>query len=261
VASIQRQFHQLVRTIPGSGLIVWNAAEPALDEALAMGCWTPRESLGARGVAGDWQAELLADDGSEFRVSFRGEGQGRVRWATIGRHNVDNALAAIAAARHAGVPAERAIDALTAFRGVRRRMEVRGCVGGVTVYDDFAHHPTAIATTIAGLRRRVGRARIVAVLEPRSNTMKLGVHREQLAPSLAEADRVWLYRPADLGWDVGPVATAIGAHASVATDIATLAAQLAAESRPGDHVLIMSNGGFGGLHGRLLEALGSRTGR
>ncbi|MCC7199975.1 MAG: UDP-N-acetylmuramate:L-alanyl-gamma-D-glutamyl-meso-diaminopimelate ligase [Gammaproteobacteria bacterium] len=257
VASIQRQFHHLVRTVPGNGLIVANGADQRLDEVLAQGCWTPRESFAHEGGV-DWSARLLAADGSEFEVMFRGERQGRVRWGMIGGHNVDNALAAIAAARHAGVPVAAAVEALSVFGGIKRRMELRGTVAGVTVYDDFAHHPTAIATTVAGLRHRVGSARIVAVLEPRSNTMKLGVHRDEIAHSLAAADRVWFYRPADLGWDLAPVAGLLGPRASVATDLDGLVAALANESLPGDHVLVMSNGGFGGLHGRLLEALAKR---
>jgi UDP-N-acetylmuramate: L-alanyl-gamma-D-glutamyl-meso-diaminopimelate ligase len=259
VAAIQRQFHLLMRMVPGSGLVVCNAAEPRLDEMLAMGCWTPRESFSvAEGTRADWRARLGNPDGSTFAVSFRGQELGHVRWPLIGLHNVDNALAAIAAARHAGVAAETAVAALGEFRGVRRRMELAGAVAGITVYDDFAHHPTAIRTTLEGLRRRVGAARIVAVLEPRSNTMKRGVHRDELAPSLLAADRVWLYRPADLGWDLGAVAVQIGPHAAVMDDVGRLAEALADELRPGDHVLIMSNGSFEGLHGRLLVALRGR---
>jgi UDP-N-acetylmuramate: L-alanyl-gamma-D-glutamyl-meso-diaminopimelate ligase len=170
-------------------------------------------------------------------------------------HNVHNAVAAIAAARHAGVPAAHGIAALGEFRGVKRRMEQRATVNGIAVYDDFAHHPTAIATTLAGLRRRVGTARIIALLEPRSNTMRLGVHREQLAPSLAEADAVFLYNPPDLQWDLGAVAAAVGARARVAKDIDGLVEAVVALARPGDHVLIMSNGAFGGIHDKLTEAL------
>jgi UDP-N-acetylmuramate: L-alanyl-gamma-D-glutamyl-meso-diaminopimelate ligase len=259
VQSIQRQFHLLMRMIPSSGRVLSNAAEPRLEEVLAMGCWTPRESFSADAEpAADWSARLEAADGSSFSVLFRGETVGQVSWPLIGRHNVDNALAAVAAARHAGVEPGLAAAALGEFRGVRRRMEVRGAVAGITVYDDFAHHPTAIRSTLDGLRRRVGKARIVAVLEPRSNTMKRGVHRGELAASLADADRVWIHRPADLGWDLGEVAAQIGPQADVAGDVDALAATLAAELRPGDHVLIMSNGSFEGLHGKLLAALGAR---
>ena len=194
---------------------------------------------------------------------FQGVPVGRVRWGLIGGHNVDNALAAIAAARHAGVPPQVACGALGEFRGIKRRMEVRGVVGGVTVYDDFAHHPTAIATTIEGLRRRLGTeggsgARIFAVLEPRSNTMRLGVHRHTLAGALSAADQTWLYAPPDLGWDAAPVIAALGGRGRLAQDIGELTQGLARAVRPGDHVLIMSNGGFGGLHQRLLDALTAR---
>jgi UDP-N-acetylmuramate: L-alanyl-gamma-D-glutamyl-meso-diaminopimelate ligase len=259
VQAIQRQFHLLMRMIPCSGRVLCNAAEPRLEEVLAMGCWTPRESFSAGAeAAADWSASLEAADGSSFSVLFRGAMVGHVSWPLIGRHNVDNALAAVAAARHAGVEPALAAAALGEFRGVRRRMEVRGAVAGITVYDDFAHHPTAIRSTLDGLRQRVGQARIVAVLEPRSNTMKRGVHRGELAASLADADRVWIHRPADLGWDLGEVAAQIGPQADVAGDVDALAATLAAELRPGDHVLIMSNGSFEGLHGKLLAALGAR---
>ena len=259
VAAIQHQFHLLMRTVPGGGRVIANAAEPRLDEVLAKGCWTPRESFSAAaGADADWSARLEAPDGSAFAVLQGGLEAGVVSWPLVGLHNVDNGLAAIAAARHAGVEPAAAAAALSAFRGVRRRMELRGSVGGITVYDDFAHHPTAIRTTIDGLRRRVGAARIVAVLEPRSNTMKRGVHQDELAGSLAGADRVWLYRPADLGWDLGAVAAGIGPGASLADDVGRLSAALAAELQAGDHVLIMSNGSFEGLHEKLLAALRAR---
>ena len=259
VVAIQRQFHLLLRTVPGGGRVIANAAEPRLHEALAMGCWTPQEGFSARpGVAADWTARLESPDGSAFAVLLESRKVATVSWPLIGLHNVDNALAAIAAARHAGVEPAAAAAALGEFRGVRRRMEVRGTVAGITVYDDFAHHPTAIRTTLAGLRRRVGAARIVAVLEPRSNTMKRGVHREELGPSLDAADRVWFYRPADLGWDLAGVAAGMGPRAAVAEDVGRLTETLAAELRGGDHVLIMSNGSFEGLHERLLEALRGR---
>jgi UDP-N-acetylmuramate: L-alanyl-gamma-D-glutamyl-meso-diaminopimelate ligase len=259
VAAIQYQFHLLMRTVPGGGRVIVNAAEPRLAEVLERGCWTPQERFTAHpGVGADWTAGLVNEDGSAFDVRLAGEPVARVEWPMIGLHNVDNALAAIAAARHAGVPPEAAAAALAAFRGVKRRMEVRGQVAGITVYDDFAHHPTAVRTTLDGLRRRVGGARIVAVLEPRSATMKRGVHRDDLAASLAGADRVWLYQPEDLGWDLATVAGSLGAKAAVARDIGDLAGSLAGELQEGDHVLIMSNGGFGGLHERLLAGLRER---
>jgi UDP-N-acetylmuramate: L-alanyl-gamma-D-glutamyl-meso-diaminopimelate ligase len=183
-----------------------------------------------------------------------------VRWELLGAHNVDNALAALAAARHSGVPIERGIDALRRFKGVARRMQLRGEVDGVKVYDDFAHHPTAIKTTIDGLRRRVGKQRIVAVLEPRSNTMQLGVHRDTLTQSLTGADEVWLYAPPNVGWDVQQIVAPLGARGHVSANLDGLLAALTARLTDGDHALIMSNGGFGNLHSRLLEALEGRAG-
>ena len=263
LAAIERQFHHLVRIVPRSGLIVHNGADPALATTLAMGCWTPRESFARQRSDVQWAARGhagTAGDYSQFDVIMSGEVAGTVRWQQTGGHNVDNALAAIAAARHAGVPVEVSCAALGEFRGVKRRMELRGEAGGVRVYDDFAHHPTAIATTLDGLRRRVGQARILAVLEPRSNTMKMGVHRETLGPSLAGADEAWVYAPPDLGWDAGVVVVPLGAHGHVARDIDSLLAALTAQARPGDHILIMSNGGFDGLHDKLLARLASAAG-
>jgi UDP-N-acetylmuramate: L-alanyl-gamma-D-glutamyl-meso-diaminopimelate ligase len=262
VGAIQRQFHHLVRIVPGGGRILWNAADERLKETLAMGCWTPREGFAGHAVAeAHWTGRAVGGvaDFSSFEVLELGERRGTVKWDLIGAHNMENALAAIAAARHAGVPVERAVEALHSFAGVARRMQLRGEVSGVRVYDDFAHHPTAIATTIDGLRRRVGRARIVAILEPRSNTMRMGVHRDSLAGSLAGADEVWLYTPPDLGWDAGEVLAQLGNRAHGRSDVAVLARDLAQSLRPGDHALIMSNGGFGGLHGKLMAELGSRA--
>jgi UDP-N-acetylmuramate: L-alanyl-gamma-D-glutamyl-meso-diaminopimelate ligase len=262
VAAIQRQFHHLVRIIPGSGRIVWNAADARLKETLALGAWTPLEGFAAHAHAQAlWSARPAggAQDYSSFEVLEGGRARGTVHWPLIGAHNMENALAAIAAARHAGVAVPQAIEALHEFKGIARRMQLRGEVGGVSVYDDFAHHPTAIATTLDGLRRRAPGARIVAVLEPRSHTMRMGVHRETLAPSLAGADEVWLYAPPDLGWDTAGVLAALGGRGHAAADVDTLARELATRSRAGDHVLIMSNGGFGGLHGKLLEQLRSRA--
>ncbi len=256
LAQIQRQFHHLVRTVPGAGLIVHPQGEAALDQTLAMGCWTPCETFGD---GGDWSAELVEADGSRFRVLFRGQVQGEVAWGQTGRHNVSNALAVLAAARHAGVPPAVGIAALGRFAGVKRRMELRGEAAGVKVYDDFAHHPTAIATTLEGLRRRVGEAGILAVLEPRSNTMRLGVHNAELATSLGDADRVYVFAPKDLGWDPAAVFAPLGAKATVFAEVEAIVARVAAEARPGDQVLVMSNGGFQGIHQRLLDALGRTT--
>src|SRR5215468_8240536 len=258
VGAIQRQFHHLVRIIPGSGRIVWNATDALLRETLAMGCWTPLEGF-ARAPHADalWSARPLpgSADFSRFEVLEGERPCGTVVWPLIGAHNVENALAAIAAARHAGVDVPRAVAALNGFTGIARRLQLRGEVNGIRVYDDFAHHPTAIATTIDGLRRRAGAARILAVLEPRSHTMRMGVHQHTLAPALAGADEVWLYTPPDLGWDTGTVLHALAGRGHACGDVEALARSLARAARPGDQVLIMSNGGFGGLHGKLISEL------
>jgi UDP-N-acetylmuramate: L-alanyl-gamma-D-glutamyl-meso-diaminopimelate ligase len=251
VQAIKTQFHHLMRTVPGTGLAVVNAQDAHLRETLAMGCWTPVETF----ADGDWKAEYLQADGSAFRVFFQGVEQGVVLWDSLGEHSVNNALAAIAAARHAGVPTVHAIAALAAFQGVKRRMQVRGTVRGVTVYDDFAHHPTAITTTLAGLRAKVGKARIIALLEPRSNTMRMGTHKAQLAASLQAADAVFLYQPQGLGWDLADVVADIGAKGRLIHDIDALAAEVSRLAQAGDHVLVMSNGGFGGIHDKLLATL------
>jgi UDP-N-acetylmuramate: L-alanyl-gamma-D-glutamyl-meso-diaminopimelate ligase len=260
LGSIQKQFHHLVRTVPASGRILWNASDANLAKVLDMGVWTPLEGFARE--AGDsvaWSLDLPeGGDFSKFVVLEGGRPLGTVRWDLLGAHNAENALAAIGAARHAGVPVDRAIAALAGFKGVKRRMELRGEVRGIAVYDDFAHHPTAIAYTIDGLRRKVGDKRIVAVLEPRSATMRMGVHRDTLAPSLAGADAVWMFAPPDLGWDAGAAVESLGAKGRVARSLDELLAGLVAGALPGDQVLVMSNGGFGGLHGKLLEALGSR---
>jgi len=256
LAAIRRQFHHLVRSVPRSGLLVVNAADAQLAQTLEMGCWTPVEKFGD--PAG-WQAELLVPDGSRFRVLFQGKEQGSVEWDLIGTHNVLNALAAIAAARHAGVPVKAACAALKEFRNVKRRMEVRGTVRGVTVYDDFAHHPTAIHTTLDALRARVGDKRIVAVLEARSNTMRMGVHRAELGPALAGADQVILFQPADLPWDINIVTAALNGRARVFRSVDEIVTVLGRELRPDDQVLIMSNGGFDGIHAKLLARLAATS--
>ena len=251
LAAIQRQFHHLLRTVPGNGLIVTNGQDPNLAEVLNRGCWTPVERFGI----GNWEARTLTPEGSAFEVYYQGSLQGRAEWTQLGAHNVQNALAALAAAQHVGVPIAEAITALTGFQGVKRRLEVRGTVNGVTVYDDFAHHPTAIATTLAGLRARVGDQPIIAVLEPRSNTMKLGVFKDSLAPALTLADRVVLYQAPDLGWDLGAVTAALGSRGQVCHSLEDTLAAIQAQTQPGTQVLIMSNGGFGGIHEQLLHTL------
>jgi len=250
LAAIETQFHHLVRTLPRSGLIVANAAEASLERVLARGAWSPVEYFNAAGV---WRA--AGDDGSGRLELFAGDAPiGATHWALTGDHNRANAVAALLAARHVGVPLEKGLDALSRFANVKRRMEVRGVANGITVYDDFAHHPTAIATTLAGLRRKVGQARILAVLEPRSNTMKLGVMKEQLPASLADADLAFCYG-ANLGWDAAAALAPMGERACVEDDLPRLVARVRQAARPGDHVLVMSNGGFGGVHEKLLAAL------
>jgi UDP-N-acetylmuramate: L-alanyl-gamma-D-glutamyl-meso-diaminopimelate ligase len=280
VAAIQRQFHHLVRTVPRRGKLLVNGEDPRLSEVLAMGCWTPVETFGldperaaplptgqsaghgdrgqahvAAGAAFDWTARLLHEDGSAFVVVHGGRELGELRWPLLGRHNVMNALAALAAAHAVGVDVAGVLPALADFRSVKRRMELLGESGGITVYDDFAHHPTAIATTISGLRARVGDARIVVAMEPRSASMRSGAHADALAPSLAGADAVvFLHRP-ELAWDAGRVLAGLRGEGVAVADADALVAALHARVRPGDHVVFMSNGGFDGAPRRFLEAL------
>ena len=258
VASIRRQFNQLLRTVPSAGRLIVNGDDAELATTLKMGCWTPRETFGAARPDADWTAVDAGGESARFAVHLHGRKVAQVAWSLLGRHNVMNALAAIADAAHVGVDPARSAQALAEFRGVKRRMEIRGVVGGVTVYDDFAHHPTAIETTLTGLRARVGAARIVAVVEPRSNTMKLGVHREQLAPALARADRSWFLNPADLGWDLPSAVAALGTRVRFADTVEALVKGLADDAQPGDQILVMSNGCFGGLHDKLLAELRAR---
>ena len=253
LAAIETQFHHFVRTIPGSGKLIVNGADPAVDRVLARGCWSAVERFG---VGDGWSANAV--DTGCFEIFNYGRPVGLLRWDLQGKHNLHNALAAIAAAQAAGVDPARAIQALARFRGVRRRMELRGTVAGVAVWDDFAHHPTAIATTVSGLRNQVGRARILAVLEPRSSTMKAGVMKGRLPASLQQADRIFCYS-ANVGWDVAAALAPLGDRASIESDLERLVGAIVAEARPGDQVLVMSNGGFGGIHERLLAALSTRT--
>ncbi|WP_047540054.1 UDP-N-acetylmuramate:L-alanyl-gamma-D-glutamyl-meso-diaminopimelate ligase [Methylotenera versatilis] len=255
LAAIEKQFHHLVRTVPQQGLVVANGKESSLNRVIEKGCWTPVEKFG---TDADWQAENAAGDGS-FDVVYQGKPQGRVNWDLLGEHNRMNALASIAAARHVGVSTEVSIAALTEFKNVKRRMEIKGTVNNVTVYDDFAHHPTAIETTVAGLRAKVGDfkstgARILAVLEPRSNTMKLGVMKEALPASLKEADLVFCYG-ANLGWDAAAALKPIAHKAQTFDDLTLLVQAIGDAAKQGDHVLVMSNGGFGGVHQKILDVL------
>ena len=250
LAAIETQFHHLVRTISANGLIVSNGNDQNLERVLQKGAWTPIDRFGE---SQDWRGSPADADGS-FSVSFRDEWIGKLNWDQLGEHNRLNALAAIAAARHAGVTPQNSIAALAKFKGVKRRMEIKGVANGITVYDDFAHHPTAIATTIAGLRHRVGSARILAVLEPRSNTMKQGVWKDDLAASLLDAEEVFCYT-ANLGWDASSALKPLGKKVQTSADINALIAMIEQSAKPGDHVLIMSNGGFAGIHGKLMEQL------
>ncbi|MCU7852874.1 MAG: UDP-N-acetylmuramate:L-alanyl-gamma-D-glutamyl-meso-diaminopimelate ligase [Candidatus Thiodiazotropha sp. (ex Monitilora ramsayi)] len=255
---IQRQFHHLVRIVPSEGLIIAPLYDGNLGEVLDMGCWTPIEYFDPAIEAG-WHAENAATDGHAFDVICQGERQGRLDWSLIGRHNMANALAALAAARHAGVPADVAISSLGRFKNVKRRMELRGTVSDVKVYDDFAHHPTAIATTLDGLRKQVGQERIIAVLEPRSNTMKQGVHAHLLADALQAADQVMLYLPSDLQWNPTDYFGTMRSKTEYYQDMSALIEHVVTLAVPGDHLLVMSNGGFEGIHQRLLDGLEARS--
>jgi UDP-N-acetylmuramate: L-alanyl-gamma-D-glutamyl-meso-diaminopimelate ligase len=258
LAAIETQFHHLVRTVPGIGRLIVNGREDSLQRVIGRGCWSEKEFFGG-GDPADWSLQDH-EDGS-FDVSFQGALQGTVKWALSGEHNRLNALAAVAAARHVGVPPAQAIMSLARFENVKRRMEVRGIVNQITVYDDFAHHPTAIATTIAGLRKKTGAARILAVLEPRSNTMKLGAMKQALPGSLAEADLVFGYGAKSgkdaLGWSLAEALQPLGAKASAFDGLDELVQAIAQAAQPGDQILVMSNGGFGGVHQKILDALAS----
>ncbi|TKB02020.1 UDP-N-acetylmuramate:L-alanyl-gamma-D-glutamyl-meso-diaminopimelate ligase [Alteromonas portus] len=254
LGAIQTQFHHLVRMVPENGLILTPNSTPAIEDMLKKGCWSSRQSLGK-----EWHAELLKKDGSEFNVLYNGVNVGTVTWSLLGQHNVDNALMAIAAAHHAGVTLPDAIEALSFFKNVKRRMEVKGEVNNITVYDDFAHHPTAIATTIDGLRKKVGNARILAVLEPRSNTMKMGVHKDSLANSWQKADEVYLYEPEGMDWSLADSVAHSNAPTHCFRDVEKIVQGVCNVAQPGDHILVMSNGGFEGIHGRLLDALNTKS--
>ncbi|MCE9685613.1 UDP-N-acetylmuramate:L-alanyl-gamma-D-glutamyl-meso-diaminopimelate ligase [Shewanella sp. AS16] len=255
LAAIQRQFNHVIRTVPGEGKVIWPADAQAVREVLDMGCWSEQECFHLQ--AGDlgWHACALAEDGHSFEVFFDGESQGVLTWDLIGQHNIENAIMAIAAARHVGVRPAAAIEALAGFAPPKRRLELLGNIRGVSVYDDFAHHPTAIASTLKGMRAKVGRSKITLVLEPRSNTMKSGVHKDTLAYAMRQADEAYLYQADDIGWQLAPAMAAAPLPVTVLDDIEAIVARVAANAEAGEHIIIMSNGGFGGLHQKLLSAL------
>jgi UDP-N-acetylmuramate: L-alanyl-gamma-D-glutamyl-meso-diaminopimelate ligase len=260
VDAILWQFQQLVRTVPGNGLLVVNGRDANVERLLQRGAWTPTATFSAAAAAARWYAryETIGDE-SRFAVYRDGAPVGSATWSLLGVHNLENALAAIAAAEHVGVPPDVALAALARFKGVKRRLEKRGEFGGITVYEDFAHHPTAIATTLAGLRNRAPQRRIVAVMEPRSNTMRMGVHQDALAASFATADRVFVLGSPQLGWDPAAALEPLGAKLTVCDDAAELLERLVSELVAGDHVVLMSNGSFQGLPHRLQETLERRT--
>lgn len=258
LAAIQRQFHHLMRILPGNGQVILPADSEPLAEVMAMGCWSEQVLTGFDRRA-SWSAQLLSEDGSHFAVQHEGENLGEVCWSLTGLHNVSNAINALVAARHVGVTPEHAIEALSRFGGVKRRMERLGEVAGITVYDDFAHHPSAIQTTLEGVRARVGeRQAVVAVIEPRSNTMRLGAHKAQLAEATAAADQVYWYQPEGLDWSLDEVVAQSPVPARLEKDIDRLVSRLVNELPRGAEVIIMSNGGFGGIHQKLLKALEQR---
>jgi len=271
LSDIQRQFHHLIRMVPSNGLILAPKHEQAISDTLAQGCWTPTEfSYSTATSKTGWRAEKLIADGSQFKVFINDDYQGTVTWPLLGDFNIDNGLMAISAARHAGVPSAIAIEALAEFINTKRRLELRGEIAGIKVYDDFAHHPTAIGKTLTGLRAHVddktlyppktaGLQRIIAVLEPRSNTMKSGIHKDTLAPSLALADQVFLFQGEQVKWSVDDLINQCQQPCDVASDVDELVTKVAKIAQAGDHILIMSNGGFGGFHAKLLRRLNTRV--
>lgn len=253
--AIQTQFHHLVRTVPGEGLVIYPEQDQALTEVIKKGCWTPVQTLG-----GDWAYQLLQEDGRKFVVQFQGEIVGEVSWELSGLHNIHNATAAVAAARHVGVTPDIACQALTQFSGVKRRMELVGEVNGVAVYDDFAHHPTAIQTTLEGARAQHPAAKITAIIEPRSNTMKLGVHRDSLKQACQSADRVFWFEPENSGWSLTDVPASGDTEHHICHSTAEIIAKVVDSAVPGERLVVMSNGSFDGIHKKLLAALQARNG-
>lgn len=253
LAAIEKQFHHLVRVVPGDGKIIAPAQDANLKQVLSMGCWSEEEYTGDNAR---WQAEKVTNDCGEFDVRYDGEISGRVTWGLVGEHNMQNALMAVAAAHHVGVPVAEACRALGKFINARRRLELRGEVNGISVYDDFAHHPTAILATLQALRSKVGgTARILVVLEPRSNTMKMGISKDDIAPALGSADEVFIFQPANIPWLVSEITERCVQPAYWSGDLDALTNMVAEHAQPGDHILVMSNGSFGGIHDKLLEKL------
>ncbi len=259
LAAIQKQFHHLVRTVPGNGLIITPTEDKNLTEVLVQGCWTPVETQGESGDSGqsDWSYQLINEDGSAFKVSFQGKLRGEVHWEMTGEHSVRNALGAVAAAQHCGVTVEVALEGLSQFKGVARRMALTGEVNNITIYDDFAHHPTAIKTTLAGAKKQLDSqattGRLIAVFEPRSNTMRMGIHQQTLPAAFVDADAVFAF--IDPAWQWQLEREQFTQPLSVTHTYEALLADLLAKLQPGDRVVMMSNGSFGGLHQKLLAAL------
>ena len=252
---IKRQFHHLIRMVPANGQVIVNAVENNINDVLQQGCWTPVIKFSDRdSVEAEWRAVNCSADGSRFDIQVDGGIKGQLEWSLIGMHNVQNAMSAIIAAHHAGVTVEKAIVSLNSFENVKRRLELKADINGIRVYDDFAHHPTAITSTLEGLRGRVGKQRIIALLEPRSNTMRMGVHKDALANSLISADQVILYQPTDLSWDLGDTVKALQ-DAKIYNSIDTIVEVVSHAAKNGDHILIMSNGAFGDIHTKLVDAL------
>ncbi|WP_338364414.1 UDP-N-acetylmuramate:L-alanyl-gamma-D-glutamyl-meso-diaminopimelate ligase [uncultured Pseudoalteromonas sp.] len=249
--AIKKQFHHLIRTLPGSGKVIWPKDDEALNDVMKQGLWSESETL-----KGDWHYDLLSADGSQFNVLLNNEHQGTVKWQAIGEHNVKNAIMAIAAARHVGIAVDHCIAALEEFISPKRRMELKADINNIRVYDDFAHHPTAIKTTLAGLRAKVGNEKIIAILEPRSNTMKMGVHQHTLLDSLSDADDVLLFEPDNLNWSLKEQADNAGMQCFNSTQM--IIDTVLENIMPNQHILIMSNGGFNGLHQHLVDGLAKK---
>ncbi|NKF51282.1 UDP-N-acetylmuramate:L-alanyl-gamma-D-glutamyl-meso-diaminopimelate ligase [Shewanella sp. WXL01] len=266
LAAIQRQFNHVIRTVPGQGKVIWPKDVDAVKLVMEMGCWSEQETYTRQAPARveqqkqeqGWQTKLIADDGHEFEVWFDGEPQGILNWQLIGQHNVENAVMAIAAARHVGVAPAQAIEALTEFSPPKRRLELLDTVNGIAIYDDFAHHPTAIETTLQGLRAKVGKSKVIVVLEPRSNTMKRGIHKDTLAYSFRLADKAWLYQAGNVDWDIAAHMSHAEIPVIVQTDIDAIVEQVASQVSPGDTIVVMSNGGFNGIHQKLISAIAGK---